>query len=736
MRPDPPRHQAGQRVAFETGAAAGEALPDFGLARAADDAGISQSGLVAGTPMYMAPEQAKGETLDQRADLFSLGSVLYQMAAGRPPFRANGTVAVLKRVAEDQPRAIREIIPETPQWLCDIIAKLHAKNPDDRFQSAREVADVLADCEVQLKAHAKLKDYSRIPRSDRRRFGRRKWVAAAAVLLLVVALGVAEFAGVTHLFRQQATPNADKLDSERKPGPGAVQDPLPTGLPEMPRDAILLMNFEKDTFYQKDGKTYVRDLSGHGNDGLCEDVAFTPDGKAGGGLLCQGGQLRIGKSLINHQANYTITAWCRSDKAAGPLYVYWVCKQADPNAVCFKATGSADQKNFGVEAWNCKLDNRGVDAWRHAVTDFEAAHGRDWFFVAASLRDGVVDGGNLRVFVNDQRYNFTFQTAEASPGTKGLVDLVGYNTSGAVIDELAVFQRALSDQEIMAIRALGLNGTALGRGNLAPLPTVAPFTDADVQRITALPAEQQVEEVRMELMRRNPGFDGKMETKIEDGVVTELRIVTDQVTDIAPIRVWGAIRVLECGGTWTNGPSGLLADLTPLQGMAALTHLNLMQTKVTDAGIAYLKSCKDLKYLNLNNTRVTDKGLAHLKDCQALAILDMSATKVTDQGLANLKDCRALTHLLLGGTKVSDAGLANFKGMPLMLLWIDNTGVTDLTPLQGMPLEEIYLTPKNITRGLDILRDMKSLKTIGIDFNHAWPAAEFWERYDKGEFKE
>ena len=111
-------------------------ITDFGLARAADDASISQSGIIAGTPMYMAPEQALGQTLDQRADLFSLGSVLYQMVAGRPPFRATGMLAVLKRVAEDTPRSIREIIPETPQWLCDIIAKLHAKNPDGRYQSA------------------------------------------------------------------------------------------------------------------------------------------------------------------------------------------------------------------------------------------------------------------------------------------------------------------------------------------------------------------------------------------------------------------------------------------------------------------------------------------------------------------------------------------------------------------------------------------------------------------------
>lgn len=135
-------------------------ITDFGLARAVDDASISQSGFIAETPMYMAPEQAQGQTLDQRADLFSLGSVLYQMVSGRPPFRANTTLAALKRVAEDKPRAIREIIPETPQWLCDIIAKLHAKDPADRYQSAREVADVLADCEAQLQANAKLTPWS------------------------------------------------------------------------------------------------------------------------------------------------------------------------------------------------------------------------------------------------------------------------------------------------------------------------------------------------------------------------------------------------------------------------------------------------------------------------------------------------------------------------------------------------------------------------------------------------
>jgi hypothetical protein len=161
-------------------------LTDFGLARTADDASLSQSGVVAGTPMYMAPEQAKGEALDHRADLFSLGSVLYVMCTGRPPFRASSTLAVLKRVAEDEPRPIREVIPEVPVWLCRVVAKLHAKDPNARFQSAREVADVLADCESQLKRHEAMRDLSRIPGGPAPRPRRRAWIAGSLALLLLL----------------------------------------------------------------------------------------------------------------------------------------------------------------------------------------------------------------------------------------------------------------------------------------------------------------------------------------------------------------------------------------------------------------------------------------------------------------------------------------------------------------------------------------------------------------------
>lgn len=170
-------------------------ITDFGLARAADDAGMTEIGVIAGTPMYMAPEQVGGMVLDHRADLFSLGSVLYTMCTGRPPFRADSMLAVLKRVAEDSPRPIRGIIPEAPGWLCDLITRLHAKRREDRIATAREVADLLEQGPAAAERLVAARPAGRRPWP---RAGRR-WAAAAAILMLTLSgLGAVEATGVTN----------------------------------------------------------------------------------------------------------------------------------------------------------------------------------------------------------------------------------------------------------------------------------------------------------------------------------------------------------------------------------------------------------------------------------------------------------------------------------------------------------------------------------------------------------
>ena len=126
------------------------AITDFGLARAVDDASITRSGVIAGTPQYMSPEQARGESIDQRSDLFSLGSVMYTMCTGRPPFRAETTFGVMRRITDDEPTAIREINPDIPEWLCQIIHQLMSKDAADRFDSAEDVQELLEQCLAHL----------------------------------------------------------------------------------------------------------------------------------------------------------------------------------------------------------------------------------------------------------------------------------------------------------------------------------------------------------------------------------------------------------------------------------------------------------------------------------------------------------------------------------------------------------------------------------------------------------
>lgn len=168
-------------------------LTDFGLARAVDDASITRTGVIAGTPQYMSPEQARGGSVDARSDLFGLGCVLYTMCTGRPPFRAENSYAVLRLITDAEPRPIREINPEIPEWLCRLIHRLMAKSPNDRFSSAAEVATLLEQClaHVQQPLVAPVPDQLQIKKtaSRRLRIGRPMVAIGALVIGLLGLFG-------------------------------------------------------------------------------------------------------------------------------------------------------------------------------------------------------------------------------------------------------------------------------------------------------------------------------------------------------------------------------------------------------------------------------------------------------------------------------------------------------------------------------------------------------------------
>ena len=174
-------------------------ITDFGLARAADDASLTRSGVIAGTPQFMSPEQARGEAIDSRSDLFSLGSVLYAACTGRAPFRAETSYGVLRRITDDTPRPIRELNTEIPVWLATTIEVLHAKDPSGRFQTADEVSQLFEQClaHLQQPGAIPLPDVLRFPVAEsylsRNRKRLRLWTGGALAALVVVIASVLAF---------------------------------------------------------------------------------------------------------------------------------------------------------------------------------------------------------------------------------------------------------------------------------------------------------------------------------------------------------------------------------------------------------------------------------------------------------------------------------------------------------------------------------------------------------------
>lgn len=154
-------------------------IVDFGIACATSDTDESAPSAVVGTIGYMSPEQIRGEPLTPAADLFSLGVVLYEMAAGRKPFAGEYEAAVQYTIVHQDPEPISSHRPDLPEWLASLILTLLMKRPEDRHERADTVRDILS-------THGGKKVEAPSAESRPARMGLRMWITPIVLLAIIV----------------------------------------------------------------------------------------------------------------------------------------------------------------------------------------------------------------------------------------------------------------------------------------------------------------------------------------------------------------------------------------------------------------------------------------------------------------------------------------------------------------------------------------------------------------------
>lgn len=174
---------------------------DFGIARSLESAGMTQTGALVGTPEYMSPEQVRGEHVDARSDLFTLGIILQEILTGKHPYQADTAMASMFMRTKERATPVRQLDPSVPIYLGEIVAKCLEIDPNARFQSAREMSDALEAWRSGAAAPVRLRSL----RWMRQTVRRWRWIAAGLSLVL---LGVAAFLFRSRFVLKPATAHA------------------------------------------------------------------------------------------------------------------------------------------------------------------------------------------------------------------------------------------------------------------------------------------------------------------------------------------------------------------------------------------------------------------------------------------------------------------------------------------------------------------------------------------------
>jgi serine/threonine protein kinase/Leucine-rich repeat (LRR) protein len=592
---------------------------DFGLARSIEaDTCLTQAGAIVGTPSYMAPEQARGDKLDARADLYSLGVVLYRLATGELPLKGVDTMSMLLALAINEPTPPHVVNPEVPAELSVLIMRLLAKEPSERPASAQ---DVMRQLQALQKAPAETSHQTQ-PLPQRR--GSEKATPDRGPEKTTPARG-----------SEKATP-------ARGSGPRSRWPLVAAGLLFAFFGGGLLLQQIILRITDKEGKTREIELKPGDRIEIVEKsapkpdptttppkkepeikiIAGDPDRRAAEYVLSLGGVVRVNGSDREVRA--------AADLPKEPFRLTWVSlfqnrQVTDAGLAHFKDCKNLTYLNLGqtpvTDAGLAHFkDCKGLtylELWGTRVTDGGLAHFKDCKdLTVLSLHDcrQVTDAG-LAHF-------------------KDCKNLMGLDLRGTQVTDagLAHFK------DCKGLTGLDLTGTRV--------------TDAGLAHF------QECKGLRNLQLGDTRVTDAGLAHFKDCKNLTHLDLTRTHVTDagLALFKDCKGLTSLALGGTHVTD-----VGLAHFHGCKNLTYLSLYSTRVTDAGLAHFQDCKNLTHLDLARTQVTDAGLAHLEDCKALTSLYLEHTQVTDASLFWIGGQLNLTGLRISGTRISLLGYEQLK---------------------------------------------------------------------------
>ncbi len=610
---------------------------DFGLVRAvADDALLTQSGAVLGTPAYMAPEQADGQAVDARSDLFSLGCILYHLATGRLPFRGTGTTSLLLAVATQQPAPPCQLHPEVPPALSTLIMQLLEKKPAGRPASAAAVVARIREIEVEVERQAERKREKQGVTPIRP--AKHRWLPLAAVAA-AFGIGIILGGALVTWKTKKGTLTVEVMEADVKVlidgEDKLVLDSKKVGqvelIPGVHRVTVKRGEEELYTksFALKRGGEVVLSARWEARAAKQPSAAKSPRARAKGitprfdeawfrvvGSLRAEVQVEVVKDDLkkrNPGFDGQVQAVIQDGAVTGlsfspdqvtdltPVRVFAGLKRlACTGTKQGKLTDLSPLKGMAIEILQLSGNQikdltplRGMPALRvlhltdNPLTDLAP-------LAQLPLRELLIDCTRVRDLSPLKGVRLKLLHIAVTPvrdlsPLKGMpLEWLAFYHTGQRDFRHPVNYAPLKDLPLreVDIEFVPERDTKLLRSiksleiiNGQPVAEVWKKVDAEQEAfaqwsavVRPMSPDKQVETVAARLKERNPGFDGKLTPTQENGVVTGIVLVSDHIMDVSPLRALAGLRALGCAGSEPG--KGKLANLWPLAGLA-LTRLDV-----------------------------------------------------------------------------------------------------------------------------------------------------------------